>query len=152
MNATVTPNFATLTTEDIQLIKHTWGVLITHPDQLSQVFYNHLFKLHPTLRPLFRESIEERGKKLIHTITVMITKLGKLNELEESVSALSHRHLKYKVHPGYFEAFQRAFMVALEELLIKKWTPELANAWETLLQLMSQAMIKGMDEKLKQSA
>ena len=84
-----------ITPEDIQIVKSTWGKAITDRDKVGSLFYGKLFELAPSVKPLFTSDPTEQSRKLTSMITVVVTKLDKLDEILPEVKSLAIRHNKY---------------------------------------------------------
>jgi hypothetical protein len=59
-----------MTEDDKQLVRDSWAKVIPISDKAAELFYNRLFELDPSLRPLFTSDMTEQGRKLMGMITV----------------------------------------------------------------------------------
>ncbi len=136
-----------LSDEQIALVKDSWVTLVTRYEQAGQIFYDRLFEKNPDLRSLFKHEMETQNRKLLFAVSLIITKLSKLDKVKEEIKHLGRRHVDYGVLPKHFEPFGEAFLAMHQELLGDKWTPELEAAWEKVYQVISKAMIELIQEK-----
>lgn len=113
------------------------------PALLGDVFYSRLFIEHPSLRSLFKSSMEEQYKKLIDTISVLVARLEHLDELTADIQALAQRHVAYGVKPEYYDAVGSALLWTLQKGLGRDWTPAAEEAWTRCYQILSETMLSG---------
>lgn len=132
--------------EKIFLIKKTWSFVITNSAQSGELFYQKLFELDPKLKPLFKGDMKEQARKLISMVTVIVTKLNKLDEILPEIQGLARRHSKYGVNTKQFAVVGQALLWTLEKGLGDKWTKEVNEAWTEVYTILSDAMIKVMNE------
>ncbi|MCU0447576.1 MAG: globin domain-containing protein [Microscillaceae bacterium] len=133
-----------LTNEQIWLIKSSWTHVIAYSDKAGDLFYRHFFALAPPAQDLFKDNLEIQNRKLLAAISLIVAKLPKIEHIEEELHSLSQRHRKYGVRPEYFEAFGKAFMNMLAEVMGEAWSDEMREIWEQVYQTMSEAIIKDM--------
>ncbi len=138
----------TLSDAHLKRIRDTWGQVITHSHKAGEVFYTVLFDLAPSLSDLFKENIKKQDQKLLSAITVIVTKLNKLDNLNEEVRALAKRHVKYGVPTQHFPIFGKALLLMLESILEDAWDEETKEAWTLMYTFISVAMTEEM-EKVK---
>jgi nitric oxide dioxygenase len=135
-----------LSDNQLQKIRDTWGEVIAHSHQAGEVFYTVLFDLAPSLSDLFKENIKKQDQKLLSAITLIITKLNKLENLNDEVRALAKRHVQYGVPTTHFGVFGKALIHMLENILGDKWDEETKEAWERIYQLISTALKEEMEK------
>lgn len=131
---------------EVKLVKDSWAEVVTNYDRAGAFFYQKLFEKAPDLKPLFQENSENQNKKLVFAITLIITKLNKLDNFKHEIKYLSKRHANYGVRPEYFGAFGEAFLAMLKEILEIKWTPEMRLAWNKIYDIIAKAMIEHIQE------
>jgi hemoglobin-like flavoprotein len=135
-----------LSLNQIDLIKNSWGKVIIYSEQAGEAFYTHLFAKAPNLVSLFKTNIKAQDRKLIYAVTLLITKINKLDNIREEVRSLAKRHQHYGVKSEYFHIFGEAFMDMLARVLQSNWSDEMQLAWKTLYGIIAQAMVDEMSE------
>lgn len=133
--------------EKINLVKNSWSYVITNSEQAGELFYQKLFETAPHLKHMFKSDMKNQAQKLISMVTVVITKLDKLDQILPEVKALSKRHVNYGVNKSHFTPVVSSLLWTLEQGLSERWTPQLKAAWVEVLELISNAMISAMEEK-----
>jgi len=131
-----------MTNKQIELIQTSWSYIIVNRIEAGELFYNRLFQIAPTLRPLFKNDIRLQAAKLVSMVTVIVTKLNKLEDIMIEVSGLAMRHKKYNVSSQDFKPVGEALLWTLEQGLCYEWTPEHHRAWSVVFDTLSTAMIE----------
>ena len=109
-------------------------------DAAAALFYNRLFELDPTLRPLFKGDMKEQGRKLMDMITLAVKGLDRPEALLPALAALGRRHAGYGVKEQDYETVGEALLWTLEQGLGQGFTPEIREAWATLYRLVADTM------------
>ena len=65
-------------------------------------FYERMFELDPTMRHLFRVTVEEQGKKLAQVIAIVVKSLDRMEEILPAVRELGARHSQYGVTEEHY--------------------------------------------------
>ncbi|OJJ21829.1 hypothetical protein BKI52_15145 [marine bacterium AO1-C] len=136
-----------MNSQEIELVRNSWANVLLHRDEAGNIFYKTLFGLSPEVRDLFKTDLKTQNQKLMSSITLIVTKLNKLDNIQQEVHFLAKRHLNYQVKPEYFDAFGQAFITMLATTFEKfdQWTPAMENAWLKVYRLVSEAMIEALD-------
>lgn len=135
-----------LANKDKQHIKDSWGYVVAHSNELAQLFYPTLFQKYPNFKKLFSGDSATQSRKLAYSITVIITKLNKLEQIKNEVSALAKRHLRYGVLPSDFKPFGEIFIQTLGKVMKDKWNEDIEQAWIKVYTIISDAMTEIMKE------
>jgi hemoglobin-like flavoprotein len=109
-------------------------------DAAAALFYNRLFELDPTLRPLFKGDMKEQGRKLMDMITLAVKGLDRPEALLPALAALGRRHAGYGVSKHDYETVGEAFLWTLEQGLGPGFTPDVREAWEAVYGFVAGAM------------
>jgi len=123
------------------LIRETWNEIVPIADTAAELFYNRLFEVAPSIRPLFRSTdMVEQSKKLIQALMVAVKNLDNLEALTPVLEDLGRRHLHYGVVAQHYEDVGKTLLWTLKQGLGEAWTPEVAAAWTDLYALLSSIM------------
>ena len=112
-------------------------------DKAAALFYNRLFELDPTLRPLFKGDMEEQGRKLMDMLTLAVKGLDRPEALLPALTALGRRHAGYGVNKHDYETVGEALLWPLEQGLGPSFTPDIREAWAALYRLVAATMRNG---------
>lgn len=127
----------------IDLVQVTWAHALKTAPNAGLVFYDQLFAADPTLRQLFKGSIDEQSLKLIGMLSMAIGKLDNLAGLQLVLAELGKRHVGYGVTPQHYATVGAALIGTLAIALGDAFTTEVKTAWLTVYQTLSDTMIAG---------
>jgi hemoglobin-like flavoprotein len=110
-------------------------------DEAARLFYDRLFEIDPSTRPLFASTgMTEQGKKLMQMINVAVASLERLDAIRSAVKDLGRRHEGYGVREEHYESVGAALLWTLGQGLGEEFTLEVEEAWaetyETLTAIM----------------
>jgi hemoglobin-like flavoprotein len=124
----------------IALVQQSFMLVAPIADTAAELFYNRLFELDPTLRPLFSDDLTVQRRKLMQTLTFAVRGLGTLDSLVPVVQALGRRHAGYGVQPEHFDTVGVALLWTLEAGLGAAFTDEVRTAWIAAYTLLAETM------------
>jgi hemoglobin-like flavoprotein len=132
-----------ITERQIVLIKNSWKLFRgVDPVTIGDVFYSKLFLDAPEVVHLFKTPREEQSKKLIDMLSVIVSRLDRLDELTPEVEQLAIRHVHYGAKPEHYRLIGTALLWTLEKGLGVDWNEELKKAWSACFQILSSTMIR----------
>ena len=111
----------------------------------AEIFYNKLFELDPTLKPLFpsgEEAMKVQGNKLMTMLAAAVAGLSNLDALVPVLQDLGKRHVGYNVEPSHYNTVGAALLDTLAVGLGDDFTPEVKEAWASVYRTMSTVMIE----------
>jgi hemoglobin-like flavoprotein len=130
-----------MTPDQIKAIQESFAKVAPIAGEAAALFYGRLFKIAPSLAPLFKGDTEEQGRKLMATLAVVVNGLANLKTILPTASALAKRHVGYGVTAADYAPVGEALLWTLERGLGAQWTPELAAAWTAAYGVLSEFMI-----------
>ncbi|MBA4055933.1 MAG: hypothetical protein C0490_14560, partial [Marivirga sp.] len=92
--------------------------------------------------PLFKGDSKEQARKLMSMVTLIVTKLQKLDDIMNEIKLLAQRHAQYGAEPEHYLVVGECLLWTLEKGLGEKWNGETRQAWVTVYSTLSGAMIK----------
>ena len=139
---------ANFTPQQKDIVQNTFE-LVPDADALAQTFYNRLFEVDPSLRPLFKGDIFEQRKKLMQTLAVVVRGLDSLETIVPAIENLGKRHVVYGVTPQHWYTVGGALLWALENTFGDAFTDDVRDAWATAYALIADtAMAAAYPEEL----
>jgi hemoglobin-like flavoprotein len=129
-----------MTPTQIALVQQTFEQVKPIADVAAGLFYNRLFELDPSLRPMFRGDMQEQGRKLMQMLSVAVAGLTRLDTLVPAVEALGRRHVGYGVQDEHYATVGAALLWTLGQGLGDAFTPEVEAAWATAYGVLSSVM------------
>jgi hemoglobin-like flavoprotein len=128
--------------QKIALVQNTFDKVEPIAQQTGELFYQRLFEMDPTIRPLFKGDIKTQALMLMTVIGLAVRGLDRPQSVQEAVNALGHRHSSYGVGYGDYNTFGAALIWALEQSMGSDFTPEVKEAWVEAYGVLSDAMKK----------
>ena len=135
----------------IALVKNSWAIVAQlEMEVVGGLFYNRLFEIMPSVKPMFRKTpMPEQSKKLLTMLSYVIGKLHKLEEIMDEVTKLARRHTQYGVKDEHYAAVGTALLWTLEQGLGELWNATLAAAWTEIYGILAGAMMAVQLEEMR---
>lgn len=130
-----------MTDRQILLVKNSWSFVIVNSEEAGQLFYSRLFEVAPEVRHMFKGNTKEQAKKLMNMVTLIVSKLQKLDDILDEIKHLAQRHGKYGAHPAHYAVVGECLIWTLQQGLAEKWNTEVEEAWVKVYGILSDAMI-----------
>ena len=123
------------------LVQQSWRQILPIADAAAGLFYQRLFEIDPSTRPLFAhvEPTEQR-RKLVSVLSVAVQGLGDLDALVPVVRDLGARHASYGVRDVHYASVGAALLWTLRKGLGEAWTTEVEGAWAEVYGLLASVM------------
>jgi nitric oxide dioxygenase len=131
-----------MTERQILLVKNSWSYIVVNSDEAGQLFYGRLFEVAPGVRHMFKGDVKDQGRKLMNMVTLIVTKLQKLDDILNEITMLAQRHSKYGARPEHYAVVGQCLIWTLQQGLLDRWNAETEEAWVTVYGILSDAMIK----------
>jgi len=136
-----------------KLIQDTWAQVVPIAEQAATLFYQRLFEIDPTTRPLFQVTdMAQQRKKLLQVLSVAVSSLDNLGALRKTVEDLGRRHAGYGVKDAHYDSVGVALLWTLEQGLGSAWTLEAAAAWTEVYGLLSGIMRQAQQGAMAKAA
>jgi len=129
-----------MTPAQIDRVKTSFAAVAPIADRAGMLFYERLFALDPSLRPLFKGDIATQSKKLMQMIAIAVNNLERLDAIVPAVQALGARHAGYGVVDDHYATVADALLWTLEQGLGPAYTAETADAWVAAYTVLAETM------------
>ena len=133
--------------KQIEDIQRTFKLVAPIKDKAASLFYQKLFELNPSLRPLFKSDIEEQGRKLMAAIGSVVSSLRHLDRVIPVLQKLGRKHVDYGVADEDYNTVAEALLWALEQGLGAEFTPDVKQAWTEAYLTVADVMMKAAHDK-----
>jgi hemoglobin-like flavoprotein len=130
-----------LTPRQRALVRTSFQNVVPISDTFTRLFYGRLFELAPEVKPLFKNSVEKQGPKLVASLVVVLKGLDRIDALVPLLQDLAYRHIAYGVRREHYQILGETLLWTLDCVLGKALTPEAKEAWATAYQLLATACI-----------
>ncbi|MBU1394619.1 MAG: hemin receptor [Gammaproteobacteria bacterium] len=118
-----------MTPQQITLIQTSWAAVLPIQDTAAGLFYQRLFVLDPSVRPMFKGDLAAQGKKLMQALGFIVNSLTRLDELVPVAQDMARRHVGYGVQAEHYDTVGTALLWTLEQGLGSAFTDETRDAW-----------------------
>ncbi len=129
-----------MNTRQIELVQASFEKVVPIAGVAADLFYQRLFEIDPSLRPMFRGNLDEQKTKLMHMLTVVVRGLNRLDQLVPAVQQLGRRHAGYGVTEAHYQTVAAALLWTLEQGLGPGFTPEVKEAWVAAYTVLATTM------------
>jgi hemoglobin-like flavoprotein len=127
--------------EQKHLVKTTWAMVVPIADTAAGLFYDRLFAIDASTRPMFASTnMVEQRKKLMQALAFVIRGLDKTEQLLPTIQSLGRNHVRYGVTDTHYESVASALLWTLEQGLKDAWTPAVKEAWIAAYTLVAGVM------------
>jgi len=129
-----------MTPYQINLVQESFMLVEPIAEQAAGLFYDRLFTLDPSLRPMFRHDMTDQGKKLMTTLAVAVNGLKRPEKIIPTVQHLGRKHAQYGVVPEHYAIVGEALLWTLDKGLGDAFTIETEEAWAAAFTLLATVM------------
>jgi hemoglobin-like flavoprotein len=126
-----------------ELVQSSFALVAPIADTAADLFYDRLFEIDPTLRPLFKGDLKEQKKKLMQMLAAAVRGLDDISALAPVVRDLGARHGGYGVKDEHYDTVAAALLWTLEKGLGEKFTLDTKAAWVAVYGVLSSTMKEG---------
>ena len=131
-----------MTPDQITLVQDSFREVVPIKEAAAALFYEKLFALDGSLKPLFRESdMKKQGAKLMAALGFVTHGLSRAETILPTVQDLARRHVGYGVEEHHYATVGQALIQTLSLAFGERFTPELRNAWLAAYGAVSGVMI-----------
>ncbi len=124
----------------IALVQSSFTRVAPIAETAAELFYQRLFELDPSLRPMFRGDMKDQGKKLMAMLGSVVGGLRHLDRLVPGVRALGARHVDYGVRDEHYDTVGAALLWTLDQGLGDAFTDDVRDAWTAAYTLLATTM------------
>jgi len=121
-----------LNPDQILIVQETYLTFAANAQRAGKLFYERLFEIDPTLRPLFKGDIDAQAIKLMQMVGTAVSALRKPNLLNDAVGALGKRHVGYGVKAEHYTTVGEALLYAIKTQLKDGFTSDVESAWRAV--------------------
>ncbi|KAH8906693.1 globin-like protein [Coniochaeta sp. PMI_546] len=135
---------ASLTPEQIAIVKATAPVLKEHGTTITTVFYNNLLNANPELKNIFSITSQTTGRQpraLAGAVLAYATYIDDLPKLRNAVELIAHKHASLQVSAPQYAVVGQFLIQAIGQVLGDAATPEIVDAWTSAYGVLADVFI-----------
>lgn len=129
-----------MTPRQIEIVQETFKIAAEDADAIAASFYNRLFALDPSIKPMFHGNMKQQGQKLMASLALLVFSLGDGEQPPKSLQTLGKRHVQHGIHTPAHTLVEEALMSTLAEALGQQFTDEVEEAWALAYVTLAKAM------------
>ncbi len=142
-----------ITPETIRAIRDSWALAAPNADAVVSSFYERLFEIDPSLRPMFANTdMTAQRAKLVQALSTVVDSLENLPSITPALRELGSRHAGYGVTAVHYDTVASALLCTFEQRLGEAFTPEVRAAWTVAYALVAGVMQDGAKEDAARAA
>jgi len=132
--------------DPVMLVQSTFAQVAEDAAGFGKRFYEALFSIAPDTRVLFTTTPRELQERMfVEMIWLAVRSLSRLEALIPALEDLGARHAAYGVQERHFVVNKQALIQTLREALGGRMTPDAEAAWSETHDVISAAMLRGMN-------
>ena len=139
-----------MTPEQVLLVRSSFAKIEALGDRAASLFYDRLFVVDPSLRPLFRGEPAAQRVKLMAALRTVVGALDRLDQVLPVVRDLGRRHAQYGVEPEHYATVGAALIWTLGQGLGPDFTVATRRAWVAAYSLLAWSMIAAAEAELRE--
>ena len=131
-----------MTPDQIFRVRASWTLLVPVAETVAGRFYERLFELDPSLKPLFAASDpSSQRRKLMQTLAMIVAAIDDLERVVPAAEALGRRHEGYGVRPDHYATVGEALLWTLQRALGDAFDDATRCAWTEAFAAITLAML-----------
>jgi hemoglobin-like flavoprotein len=130
----------------IQLVQTSFSQVRPIAATAAELFYQRLFTLDPSLRPMFKGDMAHQGRMLMSMLSAAVNGLTDLPALVPVVRQLGARHANYGVRDEHYSTVGSALLWTLEQGLGDAFNLDVRKAWTVAYGVLASTMQAGATE------
>jgi len=111
-------------------VQSTLDRITPHLDEFTKLFFEQLFALDPSFKPLFDTAdIKNQRQMVINMVSLLAQGINRFDIIMPSIKEMNERHKLRHIKPEYYLTAGMALVNVLEQYLGKDLTPEVRQIW-----------------------
>ncbi len=112
----------------IALVQNSFKKVVPIAGVAADIFYDRVFELAPSVRPMFPDDLRDQKKKLMQMLGTAVTNLHQVDRIAAAIQDMGRRHVGYGVEPAHYDIIGQALLDTLARGLGDDFTPEVRQA------------------------
>ena len=134
-----------LSAQTISIVKSTAPVLAQHGEEITQHFYQQMFKENPELLDIFNAANQKTGRQqaaLANAVYAYAANIDNLGALTAAVQRIAHKHASFNILPEHYPIVGKHLLGAVAHVLGDAVTDDVVNAWTEAYGLLADIFIE----------
>lgn len=134
-----------LSAQTISIVKSTAPVLAQHGEEITQHFYQQMFKENPELLDIFNAANQKTGRQqaaLANAVYAYAANIDNLGVLTAAVQRIAHKHASFNILPEHYPIVGKHLLGAVAHVLGDAVTDDVVKAWTEAYGLLADIFIE----------
>ena len=118
-----------LNNHQIELVQNSFAKVAPIADVAARLFYERMFVVQPSFRPMFPADLTEQRSKLMKTLALAVAGLTKVEKVVPALQTMGRRHVAYGVEDWQYDVVGSVLIWTLGQGLGDDFTDEVREAW-----------------------
>lgn len=129
---------------EVETLEESFDLVAPQGDELIRKFYDDLFEVAPSVKPLFANvDMEGQRQALLNMLVVLRESLRDLDDIVPDLEELGARHAEYGAKPEHYPVVGEVLIGAMAEVGGDAWKPEYTAAWQEAYAVVQDVMVSG---------
>jgi hemoglobin-like flavoprotein len=129
---------------EVETLEESFDLVAPQGDELIRKFYDDLFEVAPSVKPLFANvDMEGQRQALLNMLVVLRESLRDLDDIVPDLEELGVRHAEYGAKPEHYPVVGEVLIGAMAEVGGDAWKPEYTAAWQEAYAVVQDVMVSG---------
>ena len=131
-------------TLNVTALESSFDHIAPRGDELVNVFYERLFVVASSVKPLFAGTDLKRQKSMLLAALVLLRRsLRDLDSVTPALRSLGARHVRYGAQPQHYPVVGEVLIASMAQVAGESWTPEYELAWTDAFTVVAGVMLEG---------
>jgi ferredoxin/hemoglobin-like flavoprotein/tRNA A-37 threonylcarbamoyl transferase component Bud32 len=128
----------------VQIVQDTFEIVARRRVEAAALFYELLFQVDPSTRPLFATTdMARQGDMLMSVLSTAVRGLDRFEELRTTLRELGKRHVAYGVELRHYDAVEQALLEMVRRLTGQEFSHDVRLAWARIYSELTAEMLQG---------
>jgi hemoglobin-like flavoprotein len=133
-------------TLNVTALESSFDHIAPRGDELVDIFYERLFAVAPSVRPLFEGTDLKRQKSMLLAALVLLRgSLRDLASVTPALRSLGARHVRYGAQPQHYPVVGEVLISSMAQVAGEAWTFEYELAWTEAFTIVAGVMLEGAE-------
>ncbi|MCM2255420.1 MAG: protein kinase [Vicinamibacteria bacterium] len=128
----------------VMIVQDTFEQVARRKDEAAALFYELLFQVDPSARPLFRvNDMKTQGDMLMSVLATAVRGLDRIDELKPVLRELGRRHEGYGVELRHYDSVEQALLEMVRRITGQEFSADVRLAWARIYSELTAVMLEG---------
>ena len=139
----------------IAIVKETAPIVGQHARDITEYFYEELFRRYPQVKPLFNQSHQGSGiqrQALANAVVAYALNIDQLENLSHAVKLIANKHASLGIKPEHYPLVGEVLLDAIKAVLKDVITDDILAAWGAAYNQLAKILINAEKDLYQEHA